>query len=327
MSSRAYLEKLQFMTGQDDIKVPGGSAVGPVEVAESKDASTQAPLVAIGLILLACLCFSGLDATAKYLGQSLPTLQIVWVRFVTHVFLALILFKVWKDPGMFKTGRPILQIIRAFALFGTTIGNFLALQYLQLAETMSILFAAPFMVTALAGPLLGEWAGWRRWAAIIVGFCGVLVVTQPGTGGMHWAAIYSVGAMVLYALYALLTRMLAATDSSASMLLISAVVASLAMTPAGLTVWVQPEGMFEWSLLLSTGVYGCIGHWIFIQAHRLAPAPVLAPFIYVQIIWMITLGYFIFDDIPTGATLLGASIVVCSGLYILYREQLRKNTA
>ncbi|WP_417687171.1 DMT family transporter [Roseibium sp.] len=313
------------MTGQDNIKVPGGSAIGPVEVHSGKVPTEQAPLKAIGLILLACLCFSGLDATAKYLSQTLPPLQIVWVRFVTHVILALVLFKVWKNPGLFKTGRPVFQVVRALALLGTTIGNFLAVQHLQLAETMSILFAAPFVVTALAGPILGEWVGWRRWAAIIVGFCGVLVVTQPGTGQIHWAAIYSVMAMLLYAVYALMTRVLAATDSSASMLLISAVVASLAMAPAGLTVWVAPGDLFEWGLLLSTGVYGCIGHWIFIQAHRLAPAPVLAPFIYVQIVWMVSLGYLVFNDVPTATTILGASIVVASGLYILYREQLRKD--
>jgi len=309
------------MSGQKKIKVPGGSATGPVETAASP--ASQASLAAIGLILLACLCFSGLDATAKYLSQSLPPLQIVWMRFVVHVVLALIIFQVWKTPSLFKTRRPLLQIVRAFCLLATTTGNFLAVQHLQLAETMSIMFAAPFVVTALAGPMLGEWARIRRWAAILVGFIGVLIVTQPGSGEMHWAAIYAVAALFFYALYALLTRKLAATDSSASMLLISAAVAAIAMTPAGFSVWVTPSNWFDWGLLLSTGVYGCVGHLIFIQAHRLAPAPVLAPFIYVQIIWMVTLGYFVFNDVPTVSTIIGASIVVASGLYILYREQLK----
>ncbi|MEJ8473159.1 DMT family transporter [Roseibium algae] len=313
------------MAGQNEIKVPGGSAAGPVEVSASNGGFAQTSLTAIGLILLACLCFSGLDATAKYLSQSLPPLQIVWMRFVVHVVLALVLFRVWKNPKFFKTGRPVLQTVRAFTLLGSTVGNFMAVQYLQLAESMSILFAAPFVVTALAGPMLGEWAGMRRWAAIVVGFIGVIIVTQPGSGQMHWAAIYSVGALVCYALYALLTRKLAETDSSASMLLISAAVAASAMTPVGLSVWVEPPSLFHWGLLLSTGVYGCIGHWIFIHAHRLAPAPVLAPFIYVQIVWMVALGYLVFDDVPAISTLVGASVVVASGLYILYREQVRKN--
>ncbi|PVB62583.1 DMT family transporter [Labrenzia sp. 011] len=285
--------------------------------------STTVPLVGISLIVLACLCFAVLDATAKYLSASLPTLQIVWIRFLSHTVIAMVLFRVWKTPSLLKTRRPVLQLVRAVCLLSTTILNFFAVRYLQLAETMSIMFAAPFVITALAGPLLGEWAGIRRWCAIIVGFMGVLVVTQPGVGGMHWAAIYSVAAMITYALYALLTRQLTATDGSAGMLIISGLVAAVAMTPIGLSVWEMPQDIWTWALLLVTGALGAGGHFVFIMAHRIAPAPVLAPFIYSQIVWMIALGYLIFADVPTATTLLGAAIVVGSGLYILYRERVK----
>ncbi|MTI45080.1 DMT family transporter [Roseibium hamelinense] len=281
-------------------------------------------MAGIGLIILACLCFAILDATAKYLGSEIPPLQIVWVRFVTHVLIAAVLFQVWRRPGILRTRRPILQLVRALCLLGTTIFNFLAVQYLQLAETVAIMFAAPFVVTALAGPMLGEWAGPRRWAAIIVGFAGVLVVTQPGLGNIHWAAIYSVLAMLFYAVYALMTRQLTATESPTGMLILSGCVGALAMAPAGIAVWQAPPTAFFWVLLLSTGFWGALGHYLFIRAHGIASAPVLAPFIYVQIIWMVTLGYLVFADIPTLATLLGAGIVVSSGLYLLYREQRRK---
>ncbi|MEP4770635.1 MAG: DMT family transporter [Roseibium sp.] len=283
--------------------------------------AVAAPLAGIGLIVVACLCFSLLDAVAKDLSTSLPTLQIAWVRFVSHALLAMAMFQVWKSPRYLKTGRPGLQTVRAVCLFGTTVFNFLALRYLQLAETMAIMFAAPFVITALAGPFLGEWAGRRRWAAIMVGFIGVLIVVQPGMGNMHWAAVYSVAAMVSYALYALTTRQLTATDSTPGMLIISGIIASVVMAPAGLSVWVMPQDAWTWLLLLSTGVFGAGGHYLFIVAHRIAPAPVLAPFIYIQIIWMIALGFLFFDDFPTLTTLVGASIVVGSGLYILYRER------
>ncbi|WP_428673313.1 DMT family transporter, partial [Roseibium sp.] len=283
----------------------------------------SAPIAGIGLIVLACLCFAILDATAKYLSASVPTLQIVWLRFVSHVILSLVLFQVWKKPSLLTTRHPVLQLVRACCLLGTTIFNFLAVRHLQLAETMSIMFAGPFVITALAGPMLGEWAGIRRWAAIIVGFLGVLVVTQPGLGGMHWAAIYSVVAMTFYALYALLTRQLTATDSSAGMLILSGLIAAVAMTPAGLSVWETPKDAWTWVLLFATGALGGGGHFLFIMAHRIAPAPVLAPFIYIQIVWMIALGYLIFADVPTISTLVGASIVVASGLYILYRERVK----
>ncbi|MEP5622312.1 MAG: EamA family transporter, partial [Hyphomicrobiales bacterium] len=138
----------------------------PSNSSRAKPPSAVAPLAGIGLIVLACLCFSLLDAVAKYLSTSLPTLQIAWVRFVSHAILAMAMFQVWKSPQYLKTGRPMLQAVRAVCLFGTTVFNFLALRYLQLAETMAIMFAAPFVITALAGPFLGEWAGIRRWAAI-----------------------------------------------------------------------------------------------------------------------------------------------------------------
>jgi drug/metabolite transporter (DMT)-like permease len=281
------------------------------------------PIAGIGLIVLAVLSFSVLDAIAKYLSSSLPTLQIVWMRFVSHVVLTVVIFQVWKSPSLLKTRRPVLQVVRAFCLLGTTVFNFLAVRYLQLAETTAIMFAAPFVITALAGPMLGEWAGRRRWAAIVVGFIGVLVVTQPGIGGMHWAAIYSVAAMSFYALYALLTRQLTATDSSAGMLLISGLVASVAMAPAGLSVWVMPQDIWTWVLLFATGAFGAGGHFLFIMAHRIAPAPVLAPFMYIQIVWMIALGFLVFADLPTLSTLVGSAIVVGSGLYILYRERVK----
>ena len=282
-----------------------------------------APIAGIGLIVLACLSFSFLDATAKYLSADLPTLQIAWLRFVSHVVLSLVLFQVWKNPSVFRTGRPLLQIVRALCLLGITIFNFLAVRHLQLAETTSIMFAAPFVITALAGPILGEWAGPRRWAAIVVGFLGVLVVTQPGLGGMQWAVLYSVASMIFYAIYAIFTRQLTSTDSSAGMLVISGIVAAIVMTPAGLAVWVTPPDLWSWLLLFATGVFGGGGHFLFIMAHRIAPAPVLAPFIYTQIVWMVALGFFVFGDVPTLTTIVGAAIVVASGLYILYRERVR----
>ncbi|GGF05001.1 DMT family transporter [Stappia taiwanensis] len=291
-----------------------------------RDAAAGSPevrerLLGIALISFAFFCFSVLDATAKYLGATLPAEQIVWTRFATHVVYAVLLFRIWRTPQVLHSRRWGLQILRSLLLLGTTVFNFFAVRYLQLAETISIMFAAPFVVTALAGPLLNEWAGLRRWLAIIVGFIGVLIVTRPGFGGMHWAALLSVCSMVCYALYALTTRMLAQTDSPVGMLLISAVVASLAITPVAVDVWVAPPDLTTWLLLLSTGAWGGIGHFALIRAHVVAPAPVLAPFMYVQILWMVALGYLIFADVPGAWTVVGASVVIASGLYILYRER------
>ncbi len=278
-------------------------------------------LVGVMLIVCTVIIFSVLDTLAKYTGQFVPTMEVVWFRFATHLLVTLIVFKAWKHRHILKTDRPVLQILRGLCLAATTGFNFIALQYLQLAEAVSIMFAGPLLVTALAGPVLGEWAGPRRWAAICVGFIGVLVVTQPGSGGLHWAVIFSVAAMICYALYALMTRILTKTDGVQGMLILSAAVAVVAVTPMAVADWVMPPDALTWVLLLCTGVLGGFGHWLLIKAHATVPAPVLAPFFYTQIVWMVALGYLVFDDLPGRSTIIGASIVIASGLYLLYRER------
>lgn len=282
---------------------------------------TKARLTGILLIIGAVACFACLDTIAKFASRSVPPLEVVWFRFATHLVLAIVIFRLWKNRHFVKTKRPVLQFIRALTLLGSTLFNFIALQYLQLAETMSIMFAGPLLVTALAGPVLGEWAGPRRWGAIAVGFVGVLVVTQPGTDGLHWAVFFSIASMISYALYALLTRILTETDSVQGMLIISAAVAVLAMTPSAVIEWTMPPDALTWGLLLVTGVFGGFGHWLLIKAHAIVPAPVLAPFFYTQIVWMVGLGYLVFADLPGRTTVIGAAIIISSGLYLLYRER------
>ena len=285
--------------------------------------AASARLKAIGLMLGAILSFSFLDASAKVMTGQLDTLQIVWARYLTHLLFALVLFNPFTSPGLFKSRNWTLEIVRAVLLLGSTACNFVALRYLQLDETTSIIFATPLLVAVLAGPLLGEWIGPRRWAAIAVGFIGVLIVLKPGFGGLHWAAFFSVLSMICYAFYSITTRKLAGVDSAGTMLVISALVALVALTPVVPFVWRTPDGLLSWVLLGLTGVFGGFGHWLLILAHRLAPASILMPFTYSQIVWMVLLGYLVFNDVPTGSTLLGAGVVIASGLYLLHRERIR----
>ena len=280
-------------------------------------------------MIVAVGCFSFLDAIAKYLSQSLPVLQVVWMRFVMHMLLAIVLLRLWVDVGRLKTTRPVMQITRGVMLLSTTMFNFLALQYLQLDETASIMFAGPMVVAALAGPLMGEWVGPRRWIAIIAGFVGVLVVTRPGLDGLGWPALISVAAMLAFAFYSLATRTLAQTENADGLTLYTAVIPAIALAPIGISVWVWPGDVLSWLLMLATGILGGGGHWLLIKAHRTAPASTLAPFMYTQIVWMLALGWLIFSDVPSVWTLIGASIVIASGLYLLYREEMvrRQNNA
>jgi drug/metabolite transporter (DMT)-like permease len=182
------------------------------------------------------------------------------------------------------------------------------------------MFSTPFLVALLAGPLLGEWISLERWIAISIGFLGVVLVMRPGLGGIHPAAILTVIGTVLYALYIISTRVLARTDSTETTLFYSNVVGLLGTSVMLPFVWTAPRTIMVGVMMVAIGAFGAIGHFLLIAGHRLAPAPVLAPFIYTQLVWMVGLGYFVFGDVPHHYTLLGATVVIGSGLYLLFRE-------
>jgi drug/metabolite transporter (DMT)-like permease len=278
-------------------------------------------LIGIALMLAAVLVFACLDAMAKYLGNHMPTLQVVGVRCAAAFLIALMISNPLTRPGLLKTARPSLQLWRASMLLGSTVFNFMAFRYLQLDEAMAILFSTPFLVAILAGPLLGEWVGWRRWAAILVGFAGVLVVVRPGLGGMQWAALLSFGSAVCYAFYNITTRMLSRTDSSETTLFYGNLFGCVVMAPVLPFVWVTPSSWFDVVLMIALGVFGAGGHFLLIMAHRRTPASVLSPFIYTQIVWATTLGFLVFGNVPSQWTIAGAAIVIASGLYLLSRER------
>ena len=206
-------------------------------------------------------------------------------------------------------------------LLGSTLLNFAALRYLQLDEAIALIFSTPFFVAALSGPLLGEWVRWRRWSAIAVGFIGVLVVTRPDAGSFHPAALLSLSAAVLYAIYSIMTRILARADSNATTLFYSNIVGAVALIPVLPFVWTTPSRPLLVALTAGTGLAGGFGHYLLIAAHRLTPAAVLSPFIYTEIVWVTILGFIVFGDLPTRWTITGAAIVIASGLYILHRER------
>ena len=281
-------------------------------------------LTGIALMCAAVALFAILDTTAKYLSAQMPTSQIVAVRYVTAFLLAFLLVNPVSHPQLAVTRRPAMQIIRSVLMLATTALNFIALRYLQLDQTLSIMFAAPFMVALLAGPFLGERLDWRRWVAICVGFAGVLLVTRPGLGGIHPAALLMFAAALCYAVYGIMTRALARTDSNETTLFYTNLVGVIFMLPVLPFVWTPPQDALSWVLMLLLGFLGGLGHYLLIVGHRLAPASVLSPFIYSQMIWMIALGYVVFGDVPNEWTLAGASIVIASGLYLINRERRRR---
>ena len=276
------------------------------------------------LIIGAYAMFAGLDTTAKWLTHSIPLMEVVWARYVGAALFALVAANPFASPNVFHTRRFWLQNGRALTLLASTIVNFYALQYLQLAQTVSISFAMPLVVALLAGPLLGEWVGPRRLVAIFVGFLGVLVVTRPGSSQFHPAMLLSLFGTLCYAGYGLSTRVLAAYDSSRTTLTYSSLLGAVGMTLGLPWFWVWPQEGFTWMLMALTGLFGAVGHWLLIVAHRHAPASILAPFVYTELVWMVLLGLVVFNDAPGVWTMVGGLIVVSSGLYLWYRERVIK---
>jgi drug/metabolite transporter (DMT)-like permease len=283
-------------------------------------------LVGIALMCGAVACFACLDAMAKYLGGHMEPLQVVAIRYLTAFLLALIVSNPFTRPGLLKSSRPGLQIVRGLMMLLTTIFNFFAFRYLQLDEALAIMFSTPFLVAIVAGPILGEWIGWRRWTAIAVGFIGVLVVIRPGLGGMQWAALLSVAAAIFYTGYAITTRLVMRHDSSETTLFYANVIGVVIMLPVLPFVWTAPPNGFDLMLLLAVGAFGSAGHFLLILAHDRAPASVLSPFMYTQLLWAVIFGYLVFSNVPNHWTLAGAAVVVASGLYLLYREQKVRGT-
>jgi drug/metabolite transporter (DMT)-like permease len=282
----------------------------------------------IGLMISAYALFTGIDVCAKWLGQAgFPVSQIIFVRFLAHAALVVALFVPREGWGLARMRSPGLVMARALCLLAGTGFNFLAVQRLPLSLTATIFFTAPLWVCALSGPMLGERVGARRWAAVLVGFLGVLIATRPWRAEVDWGIAFSMGAALSAALYVLLTRRLAGVDGSSTQQFYAAWVATVAVTPFAFSGWTWPATPVDWTALALIGVFGWAGHQVLTRAHRFAQASVLAPFVYVHLLFMGAAGWIVFHDAPDLWTLVGAAVALGSGLYVWDRERRLKGLA
>ncbi len=278
-------------------------------------------LTGIGLISLTYVMFTLLDGSAKWLVGSVPVLVVVWLRFLAHaVFASALLFPL-RGMALVRTRHLRWHLVRGLMFMAMTGINFWALQFLQLTVTASIFFTVPILVALLSAPLLGERLDAKRWAAILIGFAGVLVIVRPGSESFHPAMLLSLANAVLYAFFNMMTRKLAAYDPPETIQFLPAVVASIGLAPFAIAAWQSPAGWIEWLMICLLGVFGGTGHYLLALAHRYAPASALAPFLYQQVLYMALFGYLVFGDVPDKEVWIGAAIVIASGLYLFARER------
>lgn len=274
-------------------------------------------LAASGLLLFACM-----DSCTKYLAAHYNVPYVVAIRYITQFVLMFAVLAPRHSGHLINTQRTSLVVVRAVSLSFASLFVGLALQRMPLAETTAINFLAPMLVVLLASPLLGEEIGTMGWIAAIGGFLGVLLIVRPGSGLDTVGILFSLLAVCANTTYQLLSRVLASTEKAITLLFYTALVGSIGFGLALPWFWENkmPSNL-ELGLFLLMGVSGGLGHYLFTSAFRYAPASLLAPANYLQLLWAALLGWLIFNNTPDHISILGMVIVAASGLIIALKSR------
>lgn len=281
--------------------------------------SIDSTLRGIYLVLAAVVLFASYNAIAKWLVSDYSPAQIIFFRGLFGLLpLAAFAYGAGGWPAL-RSQRPALQLVRAILALASNICFILAYRTMPLADAVAIGYAAPIIITALSVPLLAERVGLHRWSAVVVGFFGILVITQPGSGLFGHGALFAIMGTILYALSIIATRRLAGCDSTACTACFSTIFYVAACSLALPLVWVTPD-WGDLGFFAALGLVAAFGMVLFVHAYRFAPASTLAPFDYAAIAFAALFGYLVWDEVPGLSTLAGVAIVCASGLYILRRE-------
>jgi drug/metabolite transporter (DMT)-like permease len=297
---------------------------------EEKPAARRAPARAdrpfkgIALILLSTTFLGVSDVTAKYLSASLPSIEIAWLRFLVFALIMVPAMVPGSPLFAMRTSRVGLQLMRGAALLGSSLFFITGLRYLPIAEASATGFVAPLFVTALSIVFLSEKVGVRRWLATATGLLGVLIILRPGTGAFHAAAFFPIISALAWAVTLIMTRMMSGREHAITIMTYSSIAGVAILSVLVPFVWIAPTWQAVMFGIL-IGVASTAGQWIVVLAFRYADASVLAPFSYTQLVWVSTLGFLIFGEVPDAWTVVGAAFIVASGLYTAHRERVRRS--
>jgi drug/metabolite transporter (DMT)-like permease len=280
------------------------------------------PIKGILLVVLATFLFSSQDALSKYLSGFYPIILVVWARYLVHTLLMAGIFLPQSGLRVLRSRRPLLQVIRAACLLGTSLLFTTGLQYIPLAEATAVNFLAPLLVTALSMPLLGERVSAGQWAAVSLGFVGVLVIVHPGGELFTPAILLPLASALCFCFYQLLTRKLAEVDSPTTSNFFAGLLNTLITSALVPFFWHTPS-LGHALLMLALGGCGMSAHLFLTQAFRHAAPALLAPFGYCQIVFAGLIGWVIFNHLPMPSALLGISIICLSGLGAAWMQRRR----
>jgi len=303
----------------------------PLPLPEKKSATLRKaparadrPFKGIALILASTVFLGVSDVTAKYLSATLPSIEIAWIRFTVFAIIMTPAMMPGSPLFALPTDRLRLQLLRGLTVLASSLFFISGLRFLPIAEASATGFVAPLFVTALSIVFLGEKVGLRRWIATAVGLVGVLIILRPGFGAFHSAAIFPIVSALAWAGTLIMTRMMSGTERAVTVMAYSSIVGVCILTAMVPFVWVAPS-WHDIMLGVFIGVASTAGQWIVVLAFRYADASVLAPFSYMQLLWVSVLGFVVFGELPDVWTVTGAAFIVASGLYTAHRERVRQS--
>lgn len=267
------------------------------------------------------LLFPVMGGFAKILGTDYSTLQVSWARAFGHIIFMLAVFVPRYGLGMLRTRRFGTQLMRSCLLIMSNLSYFFAITFIPIAMAATISLTAPLVVALLAWPMLGERTTVGRLVALGVGFTGVVIVIRPGTDLFQWASLFVVWSAACYALYQILTRRIAGIDSPETSAIYSSIVGAFGMILILPFVWKTPESLRDIFYFCSLGVLGALGHYCVARAMAYAPANIVSPFQYMQLLGSVAIGYLFFGDFPDFLGWVGAAIIVGAGLYIGWSQR------
>jgi drug/metabolite transporter (DMT)-like permease len=275
------------------------------------------------LCLTALALFACMDTTTKFLAERHDVPLIMAVRYLGNLLLMIVLLGPTHGRKMVQTQRTGLVLVRGMSLAVASLCIGSALQYLPVAEMTAITFLSPILLVAAAGRFLGERVGWVGWLAVLTGFAGVMLIVRPDAGLAPIGVLFVLAGVLCNLSYQFLSRVLAATEQTVALLFYTALAGSVffgLMLPC--FVEDRAPSLLDAALLASLGVYGGLGHYLFTAAFRDAPASLLAPLNYIQLLWAGLLGWLVFGHVPDALSLLGMTIVACSGVLVALRTRI-----
>lgn len=276
----------------------------------------------IWLMIATCVVFAVQDGISRHLASEYNTLMVVMIRY--WFFASFVLALTTRQPGGIRgtarTEQPILQIARGTLLAAEICVMVYAFTLVGLINSLAIFTVYPLLVAALSGPVLGEFVGWRRWAAIGAGFVGVLIILQPTGGVFDPLAIVPLCSALMFALYGLLTRYAARKDSAATSFFWTGTVGCVVMTAVGVWAW-EPMTGPDWVWMVCLCMTGALGHWLLIKCYEVAEASAVQPFAYLQFVFVAIIGLTVFGEALRTNVAIGAAVIIAAGLFALWRER------